>query len=836
MNNVLFKSHPIPLAISLTIGISSLNSHAAQLIEEVVVTAQKRAASTQDTPIAITGMTADSLEKFGFSNANDISAQVPNMQVSGPYGDVQPIFSIRGISMSDYSSNQASPVGVYTDEMYMGATYTHGMNFFDVERLEVLRGPQGTLYGKNTTGGAINIITKSPQVGDELAINVKTGTGSYGLTKGEAGITGTLIDNKLAARLAYAWNRNDGYMENQLSDTNLSQTDFQGLRLTTEWLINDHWTSTLKVTAAGNDSMANGSRNEPRGNLNNDPERSEALGEGPGAYSDQPNNGYIDNTGYSRPANNLDRHEVQDNFTGALVVNTDQLILTNIRQGELFDFTSVTAFSDADYRQKQNVDGSPQELLEIRWSVATEAFSQDFRWASNFTGPVNFIAGLYYATEKQDMHNNYELYQTPPDTRVSVTYPGATGFYPYLLDFGSIDQRMITDKLSYAAYTQFRFDLSERLGVDFGLRYTVDRIDLEYLNISRLAYDGTPRGTYVPGNETGHDEPFVPINFAGYGPLETDFIIAGLANGDITAEDLATTGQAGYTHGPYTTDSAPQQRATEKEWTGKLSIDYLISEDLMVYGGYSRGYRSGNFNGGVYYEVRDFEDAYASPEYLDAYELGMKYDFLEGSARLNAALFHYDYTNQQFINVVGVSNFLENAGGSKVAGAEAEFMMAFSERLMVQVSLGLLDTEYTELTLSDTQTLNNPDDTIDLSGNELISAPKVNASVSIDYDLLNTSVGYLTLNLNANYQSEQWYSAYNDDGGYEHIRQDAYALYNGRLTWRGADENYSVSIWGKNLTDQEYDAYAINLQAGFGFDYFQPGAPRMVGVEASYRW
>ena len=209
-----------------------VNAVAAKQLEEVVVTAQKVAASTQDTPIAITGMTADSLEKFGFQNANDISAQVPNMQVSGPYGDVQPIFAIRGVSMSDYSSNQASPIGVYTDEMYMGATYTHGMNFFDVERLEVLRGPQGTLYGKNTTGGAVNIITNTAKVGDEFGFNVKAGVGNYGATTFEVGVEDTVIDDVLALRVGYSASRNDGYVENTMGGGNLSQLDFQGARLT----------------------------------------------------------------------------------------------------------------------------------------------------------------------------------------------------------------------------------------------------------------------------------------------------------------------------------------------------------------------------------------------------------------------------------------------------------------------------------------------------------------------------------------------------------------------------------------------------------------------------
>ena len=154
---------PKPLAAiiaALTVGLAP--AAAAQQLEEIIVTATKRAESAQDIPIAVTGVTADMLDKLGFENANDVSAQVPNMQVSGPYGDVQPIFSIRGVSMSDYSSNQASPIGVYVDEAYLGPVYSHGANFFDIERLEVLRGPQGTLYGKNTTGGAINIITRTP--------------------------------------------------------------------------------------------------------------------------------------------------------------------------------------------------------------------------------------------------------------------------------------------------------------------------------------------------------------------------------------------------------------------------------------------------------------------------------------------------------------------------------------------------------------------------------------------------------------------------------------------------------------------------------------------------
>ena len=834
---MLMKRSKAGSAIYAGLFVVSSAAVAAPQLEEVMVTAQKVSASTQDTPIAITGMSENQLEKFGFSSANDISAQVPNMQVSGPYGDVQPIFSIRGVSMSDYSSNQASPIGVYNDEAYLGAVYTHGMSFFDVERLEVLRGPQGTLYGKNTTGGAINIVTKTPQIGESTAYNAKQGIRNYGGHSGDYGVEGTLLEDTLAARLAYSYLRRDGYFENALGGPDLSQQDFQAARLVVNWALSDSTSMVLKYSKARNDALGSPSRNEPRGDLSKNPELVTALEtSGVGTYNDKPNNGYIDNTGYSRPAKNLDYYEVEDNFTGALVVNSDLLVNKIEYIGDSYTLTAITSLAQSDYEQAQNVDGSPDELLEINWAVETQAFSQDLRFSTTFKDDFDLIAGAYYATEDMQLHNMYRLYETPPDTRAAATFPGVTGYYPYLLDFGVLDQKMDTEKTSYALYSQLRWNITANLGMDFGIRYTDDQIDLSYLNISRLGYDGTPRGTYVPGNTTGVDNIFIPANVGGQSPIEPGLLLAELLSGNIGLDELLLTAQTGYTHGPYTTDSATPLSAHEQEWTGKIGLDYRFNDELMVYTSYSRGFRAGNFNAGVYYEEREFEDAYAAPEFLDAYELGFKADLWDRRARINSAFFYYDYTNQQFINVVGVSNFLENAGGSKIFGFESEMYFALTEKLTVQLGLGILKSEYTELELSNVQTVNNDDDVVDLAGNELISAPKISANISIDYEILANNYGNLSMNLNGNYQDDQWYSAYNDKIGYDHIRQDAYGLYNARFTWFGSDENYSVAIWGKNLTETKYDGYAINLQAGFGFDYFQQGSPRTYGIEVTYRF
>lgn len=186
--------------------------------------------------------------------------------------------------------------------------------------------------------------------------------------------------------------------------------------------------------------------------------------------------------------------------------------------------------------------------------------------------------------------------------------------------------------------------------------------------------------------------------------------------------------------------------------------------------------------------------------------------------------------------MVGISNFLENAGGSEILGFEAELWASVTDKLVLQFALGYLDTEYTELTLANTQTIADANDTVDLSGNELISAPKYNLSFSFDYDLLVTDYGYLSVNGNANYQDDQWYSAYNDDIGYEFTSQEAYWLYNARISWHASNDAYTVSLWGKNLANKEYDSYAINLQSGFGYDYYLPGEPIRYGADFTYRF
>ncbi|MGJ8687381.1 MAG: TonB-dependent receptor [Spongiibacteraceae bacterium] len=791
---------------------SSISYADGLTIEEVLVTAQRRSQSTQDVPVAVTGMTGDAMEKFGFENANDIGGQVPNMQVSGPYGDVQPIFSIRGVSMSDYNSNQVSPVGVYVDEAYLPATYSHGANFFDLERLEVLRGPQGTLYGKNTTGGAVNIITRSANVDAEFGGKIKLGVANYEGRSGEVAVDVPLLPGTAAMRVAAVAKKDDGYVENRLGGPNMAQTDTMGARLGFALELGDKFSANMKITRMENDALATPVRNEPRVNTS-------GTLTGLGSTDD-----YIDYTGYNRNGRGLDFHETEANRVGPLVTSTDTATLSLQYDLDKLSIISVTAYSDATYYHDANTDGSPEGLLEIEWASDTVAFSQDIRLVSEYDGWFNFIVGAFYGSENFYTRNIYSLFEDLPDTRVVEENPDTAGLAPFLLDFGKLDQRMKTTKESRALYGQFRFDISEKLGIDLGLRYTEDRANLDYINISRLDYDNNPRGTWVPGNNTGRDEAFSPVIAS---PTQILSCLGDLLNCPITPQ---------FTHGPYTLASGPALEAIEREWTGKIGVDYHFNDDLMGYANYSKGYRAGSYNGGVYYEARDVSSAYALPEFIDAYEVGVKADLWDGRARVNAAAFYYDYTDQQFVNVVGISVFLENAGGSEIAGFEAELQTKLSERLSLQIGLGYLETEYKELVLADTTTVADNTDLVDLAGNELISAPQINLNISLDWDMLKNKYGELTANVNTNFQDDQWFSAYNNDAEYGENKQEAYWLTNARLSWFSADDSYDIGLWVKNATDEEYDVYSINIQASFGFDYYMAGAPRTYGLEANYRF
>ncbi|MEH6549287.1 MAG: TonB-dependent receptor [Pseudomonadales bacterium] len=800
---------------SIVAAIIALSSQGANAqLEEVVVTAQKRAQSMQDVPVAVSAFGGNDIETLGWDDPSAIAAQVPNMQMSAPFGDVQPQFSIRGISMIDYTPSQSSPVGIYVDEAYIGSPWLHGLSMYDMERIEVLRGPQGTLYGKNTTGGAINLITRTPDVDAETSGYFKIGAGNYGLIESNGAVEGSLVDGKLSGRLAANYKKNDGYYQNNTpGGEDMAQTNYYALRGTLNWQATDAFNAVLKISYGDSDAKSAVSRIEgtqPNGmNLTSNPA---AL-----------NPKYL---------------EGSPDYAGD---TTNEMTMANLKlDWELGDYSviSVTSWYDGSFFNGQDIDGVSDSQFHVDWHGASDAFSQDLRLVSNFDGPFNFIAGLYYGSEDVDTIMLHNEFAGAPVDATNIYAPGQPASInplglnqlPVLLltgadgsTYGEIHRPFDVEKKSWAAYADINWDMTERLSLNIGLRYTDDEVTRDFMNYSRLnggplavpgigVTDTRTEGTWIGGNEgnaLGIPAPFIPPGTIG--PGGTPLLPV-------------------WTHAAYTAESAEVRSESEGEVTGTIALNYGFNDDTMGYIRFSHGYRSGAFNNGLVY-ADEGSDAYVNPEFVDAWELGLKSEFFDGMMRLNAAAFYYDYQDQQFVNQIGISAILENAGGVDIYGLEFELLAIPTEGLTLQAGLGLIDAEYNELFLTGAD---------DLAGNEPVSTPDTNFNLAVDYEFDISNNWVARLHVDGNYLSSQWFSAYNGEvvpgfGDYRDIKQDAYWLWNARAVFADNTDTYAVSLWVANLANEEYDVYGIALQT-LGYNSFAMGAPRTYGVDFTFRF
>lgn len=751
-----------PLAL-LTASTGAVAGDARLQIEEVVVTAERRSESIQDIPVAITAIQADAIDNMKMETANDVTATVPNLNVASPYGENQPIFSIRGQSMSDYNANQASPVGVYTDEVYVGATFLQGMALFDLDRVEVLRGPQGTLYGKNTTGGAINFITRAPAL-DGTNGYVTLTLGDYGRKHLDGAVETELLEDKLGVRAAYTYTKTDGHHENFFpGGDDLSEIDTWAGRLSLRYQ-GDSFGAMLRYATGESDGNTTAVINEGRIPVPGIGD-TDAIGALIGELSRLPE---------------WDAWEGSHNKSLPYSTSFDSVALTLDWDLGDYTLTSITSYLDAESLNQADIDGARWRLVEIDYGTDVRQFTQDLRVVSNFDGPFNFILGAYYLEDTTDVENFWEFFLATEDFGLPFSLANnlVTNPTPNAATSGfTTIHRYTQERDSVAAYLHLTYDITDRLGLTAGLRYTKDEGNGRDLHTQLADYDLNP-------------------------------VI------DLIAPGSFPDGNAEYD------DSAV---------TGKIGLDYRLNEDTLLYASYSRGYRSSAFNGGAQFAVN--EVGIADPEFVNAYELGFKTSLRDGSVQLNGALFYYDYKDQQFVNIIGVQQFLENGDESYIAGFELELISRITQDLTVNAGLGYLNTEFEELTLSDT--VNGG--TIDLDGNELFNAPEWNFNIAVDYVVAKSDLGLFRVSADTNYIAQQWYSAYNDDLNYGEIQSDSKWVSNARLSWESVSQRISAAVWVKNIGNDDEPTYAANLQ-GLGFDYFTVGLPRRWGVDFKYRF
>lgn len=456
------------IAMSLMAGVST-GAYAQAAVDEadaneIIVTATKRAENLQSIPISVSAITGDTLSKSRVTQADELVTKIPNLQLTSTVGDNTPIFALRGVSMSDYSLNQASPVATYYDEVYKGNFAFLGIALFDLERVEVLRGPQGTLYGKNTTGGAVNLISRAPKIG-EASGYLNLGYGNYNRFDAN-GAVNLPLGEKAALRVAGTFSKADGWFKNVLP----GQPDLASVR---EYAVR---ASLLLEPSDGMKFVLRAAT----------------------SYQNPRNYGiYAQPESVNRPG--LSRREIAANVTDRRRARTYSVSLTgNIDVSDGLTLTSITSWDKGRLHFYEDTDGQPNQLLEIPYTDRATQFAQDLRLTSDFDGPFNFILGGYYNREKVFNQTTFEIGKDiDSDGLPGVTDADcAIGLPLGCLFDNSFDQL----KKSFAVYTDVKFELAEAIMLRGGLRYTHDTGDQTNFRSDALGPNGVLVVNLIPNS------------------------------------------------------------------------------------------------------------------------------------------------------------------------------------------------------------------------------------------------------------------------------------------------------------------------------------------------
>lgn len=429
---------------------------------EIVVTATKRAESLQSVPISVSAIGGDALSKSRVMNVDSLVTKVANLQLTSIVGDNTPIFSLRGVSMSDYSLNQVSPVATYYDEVYKGNFAFLGVAMYDLERVEVLRGPQGTLYGKNTTGGAVNIIANGAKLG-ETSGYVNAGYGNYDRIDLNAAVNVPLGD-KAALRVAGTYAKADGWFKNVVpGKPDLASTDEYAVRAT----LNVEASETVRFVLRASTSFQN-----------------------PYNYGI-----YAQPEAANRPG--LGRREIASNIDTKRRARTYSVALTSTFDvSDTLAVTSITAWDKGNLFFYEDTDGTAGQLLEIPYNDRATQFAQDLRLTSNFGGPFDFILGGYFHREKVFNETTFEIGKDiDSDGLPGITANDCAVGLPLACLFRNRFDQL---KKSYAIYSDLKYELSDAVTLRGGLRYTHDTGEQSGFRSDALGVDGSLIANLIP--------------------------------------------------------------------------------------------------------------------------------------------------------------------------------------------------------------------------------------------------------------------------------------------------------------------------------------------------
>lgn len=814
-------------------------------IEEIVVTAQKRAENVQDVPIAISAFSSSALRERAVNDVSALGALAPNVNLDGgtPFSGSSAVLSatIRGIGSDDFAFNIDPGVGIYLDGVFLARTVGANQDLPDVERIEVLKGPQGTLFGRNTIGGAVSIVTHNP--GKEFRVVGDLTTGSYSLVKARAtidlpiteglgaSVTGAITSrNGFQKRIPYngtaaemrAISNSNSFRQFSHADysTGTTQSDDNTVSLRGKLRWDDG--SAFRVTVSGDYTNQNstGQNNSligvsfppgpfaptnpfpgtginpfnPAGGvlfaglynfcIGSTPAEIAARGASAicGARGTSVNPGGLLGSlaGVNRDADPTnDRLPWDGRFitgdpdrsyaTGPTLNKLKAWGVSGNAELDVADglmLRSITAFRKTNWKAGTDLDGSPLSMLEVTFSQNQEQFSEEFQFLGSnlLDGKLNFVLGAYYFEEKGNLRDH-------------VTFDEG------LLQ---VDGPNTFDTSNYAFFGQVDFKLNDWISFTVGGRYTKEikkfeggQQDLNGGNY-KLFGCAAPDGTIAPfGNF-----PLAPPVAAGGPPC-----FAALSFPDPT--------------NPVRIYVPGINRKEFSNFAPKLGVQLHPNDNVMVYGSYSEGYKTGgwttrltNPQGNV---APDFDE-----EIAETFEIGVKSTLLDRRLQLNIAGFTTNYKNVQLNQQVGTSPTIDNAGTARIKGVEVEAVIAPARGLTINASVGYLDAYFTTLSASVLRPeVAGPIPGLRLGaviGGQLPKTANWSINISPRYQLDLANGGSVVLLADWSHKSE----VFNDVARYLPLRRPPVDLVNASVSYREPDGRWDLTVGGTNLTDTRY--------------------------------
>lgn len=787
---------------------------AAGGLEEIVVTATRRQSNLQSTPIAVTAIDPQVMADLTPRTLADVALLVPNFSANKINGFNAASFAMRGVGNTDIIVYNEAPVAVLIDDFVMPSTQTQLLDPFDVQEVEVLRGPQGTLFGKNTTGGAVIVKTKPPVL-DEFTFDAQAGGGSYNEYNGQGAVNIPIISNQLALRLVASEEHQDGWMRNGASNTiggttytgtgeRVGGTDVFTARAKLLWQPNDNLRALFTYERLTDRSETPGALNVTPTDLRpgtTTPYFVFAQLGLPGYMGNNPlNNAGVDNrTGYLIDSQNGHRVDAEGEH-----LNIDYSI-------DPGTFTWVQGYRSQDSSLPSDYTGvvGPISVFDANRSDRRKTWQEELRFASKQIGDFNFVAGVFYQHDNTkfcvaQILGIYDLFGVPTAPGLQ---PGGYNNNPQVLCNAQTEE-------SKALYGETNYKFTDATTLTIGARITQDSKD--WIGRQQVFVQQLPSatGAIVPG-----------FTYSQLGGL------------------MSGANFAAYPYGVVTDSHSWTQP------TYRVTLSHQFDRDLFGYVNFSHGFKGGGYNdqvgtGGT--PITNAEKQPTNPEKADSFEVGMKSELFDRRVRLNEALFYVRYTDliRQVVAPItnangqqGEETLFKNAAKMTTYGIENELTVQITDGLILRAPFSFQHCEYNKFTSLYTA----PDgtvSTIDLSGLPVNRCPDVTATLDLNYTLpIPWTGGKLVIDVNDNYvhKNLDTYSltpAFNQ--GFTQTYASARALLGASVTYNGADNRWFARVYGRNLTNKLYVESAQNVDPLWVWAFY--GEPLFVGGEIGFKF